>query len=87
VVRSSGLNYTIVRPCALTEQPGNKVLYAEQGDNLRGQVSREAIAELCVRAIELPEAVNKTFEVREEQKEGTIDWQNFFASLQADKTT
>ncbi|MBE9169511.1 CIA30 family protein [Pleurocapsales cyanobacterium LEGE 06147] len=86
-VRNSGLTYTIVRPCALTEQPGNKVLYAEQGDNLRGQVSREAIAELCVRAIELPEAVNKTFEVREEEKEGTIDWQSFFANLKADRTT
>lgn len=86
VVRNSGLTYTIVRPCALTEQPGNKLLYAEQGDNLRGQVSREAIAELCVRAIELPEAVNKTFEVKEEEKEGTVDWQSFFANLQADET-
>ena len=36
VIRASDLAYTIVRPCALTEQPGDKTLYAEQGDNLRG---------------------------------------------------
>ena len=65
VIRSSDLAYTIIRPCALTEQPGDKTLYAEQGDNLRGQVSRDAIAELCIQAMNLPSAVNKTFEVNE----------------------
>ncbi|GAB4533131.1 MAG: CIA30 family protein [Pleurocapsa sp.] len=84
VVKASGLTYTIVRPCALTEQPGNKVLVAEQGDNIRGQVSRDAIAQLCIRAINLPEAVNKTFEVREEDKQGDTNWRKFFSRLQTD---
>lgn len=65
-VRKSGLTYTIIRPCALTEKPGDKALVLEQGDNIRGQVSREAIASLCLEALTSPEAVNKTFEVREE---------------------
>ena len=86
VVRKSGLNYTIVRPCALTEKPGNKILFADQGDNIRGQVSREAIAQLCVQAIEQPQAVNKTFEVRELETQGKTDWQSFFTNLQEDKT-
>lgn len=84
-VRDSGLTYTIVRPCALTEEPRNKALHFEQGDNIKGQVSREAVADLCVQAIEQPEAGNKTFEVREElQSNQPNDWKNLFASLQAD---
>jgi uncharacterized protein YbjT (DUF2867 family) len=84
-VRESGLTYTIVRPCALTEKPGDKVLFFDRGDNIRGQVSREAIAQLCAVAIELPEAVNKTFEVREEERIGSNDWQSLFANLQSDR--
>lgn len=79
VVRDSGLTYTIVRPCALTEQPGDKELYFAQGDNIRGKVSRDAIADLCVKAIELPEACNKTFEVKEGETVATrIDWEDLF---------
>ena len=84
VVKNSGLTYTIVRPCALTETPGNKPLYAEQGDNLKGQVSRDAIAQLCLQALQLPEAVNKTFEVREEDKLGNTNWKELFTSLSQD---
>lgn len=82
-IKSSSLTYTIVRPCALTEEPGNKTLYAEQGDNLRGQVSREAIAQLCIKAIDSPEAVNKTFEVKEEQP-GKTNWEKLFSNLKKD---
>ncbi len=84
VVKASGLNYTIIRPCALTEKPGDKLLYAEQGDNLKGQVSRDAIAQLCIQAVQLPEAVNKTFEVKEEDRQGNTHWQKLFASLDED---
>ena len=84
VIRDSGLTYTIVRPCALTEQPGDKVLYAEQGDNLKGQVSRDAIAELCIRAMTSPEAVNKTFEVKELEQQGNTQWQQLFSDLKTD---
>ncbi|MBR8826476.1 MAG: CIA30 family protein [Gomphosphaeria aponina SAG 52.96 = DSM 107014] len=85
VVRGSGLSYTIVRPCALTEKPGGQLLYVEQGDNMRGQVSREAVSELCVEAIALPAACNKTFEVREEELKGQTNWANLFQNLQEDK--
>lgn len=84
VIRASGLTYTIIRPCALTEQPGDKILYAEQGDNIRGRVSRDAIAQLCIEAMNLPEAVNKTFEVREEERQGNINWRELFNNLQRD---
>ena len=84
-VRASNLVYTIVRPCALAEQAGGKTLDFAQGDNIKGQVSREDIAELCVQAINLPEARKKTFEVREYNSQtAKQDWQNWFAKLDRD---
>lgn len=85
IVRQSGINYTIIRPCALTEKPGDKVLVFDQGDNMKGQVSRDAIAELCIQALEIPEASNKTFEVREEDTiANSIDWKSLFSNLKVD---
>jgi uncharacterized protein YbjT (DUF2867 family) len=81
-VRESGLKYAIVRPCALTEKTGDKLVKFEQGDNIRGQVSRETIAQLCVNALSLPEATNRTFEVKEGEIVGKNDWRGLFASLQ-----
>ncbi|MEB3309602.1 MAG: CIA30 family protein [Snowella sp.] len=85
VIRQSGLNYTIVRPCALTEDPEIKALIFEQGDNIRGQVSRAAIAELSVQLLETPEACNKTVEVKE-MNEPTNEpaWANLLGNLTAD---
>lgn len=86
-VRQSGLRYTIIRPCALTEKPGDRALEFDQGDTLKGQVSREAIAELCLGALQLPEACQKTFEVREtEEKAAPPNWQERFSALQADNS-
>ncbi len=84
-VRESGLSYTIIRPCALTEEPGGKALVFEQGDNIRGKVSREDIAELCVQALEQPKACNLTFEVKEaESGNGSRDWENLLSALKTD---
>ncbi|MEA5620510.1 CIA30 family protein [Cronbergia sp. UHCC 0137] len=85
-LRESGIPYTIIRPCALTEEAGGKELIVEQGDNIRGKISREDVAELCVKAIEEPKACNKTFEVKAgENNAKSIDWQQLFSQLQADK--
>ncbi|NET88422.1 MAG: NAD(P)H-binding protein [Kamptonema sp. SIO1D9] len=84
-VRNSGLTYTIIRPCALTEEIGGKVLTFAEGDNIKGQVSREDIAELCVQAIEIPAACEKTFEVKEEAASGTIDWESLFREVSRDR--
>jgi uncharacterized protein YbjT (DUF2867 family) len=85
LLRDSGLRYTIIRPCALTENPGDKCLFFDQGDNIRGQVSREAIAKLCLQVYNKPTAVNKTFEVRETQE--IVKEQNYgqlFTTLNSD---
>jgi len=85
LLRNSGLRYTIIRPCALTENPGDKRLIFDQGDNIRGQVSREAIAQLCLQVYNNPTAVNKTFEVREtEEIVKEQDYGQLFAPLNSD---
>lgn len=83
-LRESGIPYMIIRPCALTEETGGKELIFEQGDNIRGKISREDVAELCVRSLQ-QNVCNTTFEV----KEGTnvvqsINWQHLFTNLKPD---
>ncbi|AFZ23710.1 NmrA-like family protein [Cylindrospermum stagnale PCC 7417] len=85
-LRSSGIPYTIIRPCALTEEAGGKEYIFEQGDNIRGKISREDIAELCVQALQQPTASNRTFEVKAgENSPNSIDWQKLFSQLHPDK--
>ncbi|XP_010686245.2 protein HIGH CHLOROPHYLL FLUORESCENCE PHENOTYPE 173, chloroplastic isoform X1 [Beta vulgaris subsp. vulgaris] len=63
-LRESGIPYTIVRPCALTEEPAGADLIFEQGDNITGKISREEVARICVAALASPHACDKTFEVK-----------------------
>lgn len=62
-LRASGVPFAIVRPVALTEEPGAMPLVLDQGDTLKGKVSREDIADLCVALLGLPAAADTTFEV------------------------
>ncbi|XP_058095521.1 protein HIGH CHLOROPHYLL FLUORESCENCE PHENOTYPE 173, chloroplastic [Magnolia sinica] len=64
LIRESGIPYTIVRPCALTEEPAGADLIFDQGDNITGKISREEVARICIAALESPYARNKTFEVK-----------------------
>ncbi|KAG9147209.1 hypothetical protein Leryth_018186 [Lithospermum erythrorhizon] len=63
-LRESGIPYSIVRPCALTEEPAGADLIFDQGDNITGKISREEIAKICIAALESPYACDKTFEVK-----------------------
>jgi len=85
-VRESGVPYTIIRPCALTEEAGVQALVFDQGDNIKGKVSRDSVAELCIQAIAQPKACNVTFEVKAESSDRQNDWQHLFDHLQPDKT-
>lgn len=64
LLRESGIPYTIVRPCALTEEPAGADLVFDQGDNITGKISREEVARICVAALESSHACDKTFEVK-----------------------
>jgi uncharacterized protein YbjT (DUF2867 family) len=84
-VRSSGLPYTIIRPCGMTEEAGGKGLIFDQGDNIKGLVSRDDIADLCVEVLERPQANKVTFEVKG-AKDGDKpqDNKSLFAGLKPD---
>jgi len=57
----------------------------EQGDNIRGKVSREDIAELCIQVLEQPKACNVTFEVKEEANSNRLlNWESLFSGLKID---
>ncbi|MDB9362427.1 CIA30 family protein [Nodularia spumigena CS-588/02] len=86
-LRASGIPYTIIRPCALTEEAGGKELIFEQGDNIRGKISRDDVAELCVRSLQQSHAHNITLEVKSgENIAHYINWQQLFSNLQPDKS-
>lgn len=84
-VRSSGIPYTIIRPCGMTEKAGGKGLIFDQGDNIKGLVSRDDIADLCVEVLERPQANKVTFEVKG-AKDGDkpLDNKSLFAGLKPD---
>ncbi|MBD2439510.1 CIA30 family protein [Nostoc sp. FACHB-110] len=85
-LRVSGIPYTIIRPCALTQEAGGQELIFDQGDNIRGKISREDVAELCVQTLEQSQAYNVTFEVKQgENQANVITWQQLFSQLQPDK--
>jgi hypothetical protein len=65
LVWESGILYTIVRPCALTEEPAGVELIFEQGDNITGKIFKQEIAHVSVAALESLAAWEKTFEVWE----------------------
>ena len=84
-LRESGISYTIIRPCALTEDAGGKELIFEQGDNIRGKISREDVAEICVRSLQHSKACNLTLEVKEGINNAqSNDWQQLFSQLKPD---
>ncbi|MBD2354016.1 CIA30 family protein [Tolypothrix sp. FACHB-123] len=85
-LRNSGIPYTIIRPCALTEESGGKELILEQGDNIRGKISREDVAAICVEALKQAQATNLTFEVKAGENEvKSIDWERLFSNLKSNK--
>jgi len=65
-LRASGLNYTIVRPGALTDDLGlAKVEVAEGSLGKRGEISRDDVAFLLVMSLADPLVKNMTFEAIE----------------------
>lgn len=40
IVRNSGIPETIIRPCALTEEPPGAPIIVAQGDDIKGKISR-----------------------------------------------
>lgn len=63
-LRSSGVPFAIVRPVALTEEPAGMPVELDQGDTIKGKLSRDDAADLCVALLSTPAATGVTFEVK-----------------------
>ncbi|HET6499394.1 MAG TPA: NAD(P)H-binding protein [Amycolatopsis sp.] len=82
-LRTSGAQYTIVRPSWLHDlTPGG--VRVEQGDTGEGRISRDAVAEAVVAALFDPAASGKTFELYDDPDSDTPDWPTVFAALSPD---
>lgn len=64
-LKSSGLNYTIVRPGALTDKNGTGRIKLEKSFSSQGEISRTDVAETLVRTLNDDIANKATFEILE----------------------
>lgn len=86
-VRATGINYTIVRPGELTNEPaGRRGVRIMQGDPVGGEgtVSRGDVAAILVSAIGRPDLYGKTFEIVGDHAHPRIEWASLYTGLQPD---
>jgi nucleoside-diphosphate-sugar epimerase len=62
VVSESGLDYTIVRPGGLTDEPGTGLVTVAT-DLERGSIPRDDVAAVLYAVLETPSSIGKTFEL------------------------
>jgi uncharacterized protein YbjT (DUF2867 family) len=86
-VRATGINYTIVRPGELTNEPGGlRGVRIMQGDPVDGEgaVSRSDVASILVSAIGRQDLYGKTFEVVGDHAHPRIEWASLYNGLRPD---
>mmetsp|Transcript_8080 Transcript_8080/g.22424 ORF Transcript_8080/g.22424 Transcript_8080/m.22424 type:complete len:312 (+) Transcript_8080:59-994(+) len=67
-LRSSGLDYTIVRPGGLKAKAPTGALSINAEDTLNsGEISRDLVAEVCIASLKDPKASNKVLEIIEDE--------------------
>jgi uncharacterized protein YbjT (DUF2867 family) len=62
---ASGLDFTIVRPGGLTNDPGTGRIDAAEKLGRQGSVSRDDVAETLVAVLDTPSTIGRTFELLE----------------------
>jgi uncharacterized protein YbjT (DUF2867 family) len=62
-LRESGLDYTVVRPGSLTDDPGTGSVDIAERLGRRGQIPRDDVAAALVAVLDAPNTIGKTFEV------------------------
>jgi uncharacterized protein YbjT (DUF2867 family) len=61
-VRASGLDYTVVRPGGLTDDPGTGLVRIAE-DTGRGQIPRADVAAVFVACLDAPSTIGKSFDL------------------------
>ena len=62
-VATSGLDWTIVRPGSLTDDPGTGLVEATEELGRRGPVPRDDVALVLLETLQAPETIGRTFVV------------------------
>jgi uncharacterized protein YbjT (DUF2867 family) len=88
-LRASGVEYTIVRPAGLVNEPaGQKGVRLEQGDHwkplVRSTISRDDLALVLIESLRNPGARRATFEIVNDETRPPGGWRSELSALQAD---
>jgi uncharacterized protein YbjT (DUF2867 family) len=84
-IRNSSINFTIVRPGGLRGDPGALGIKLAQGDQIIGWIPRGDVASVLVESIYNPDALNKTFEVINDESLVEDAWRDEFKNLTTDE--
>ncbi len=84
-IRNSGIDFTIVRPGGLRGELGTLGIRFEQGDEIIGWIPRGDVASVLVESIYNPDALNKTFEVINDESLAIGAWRDEFKNLTTDE--
>ena len=80
----SGLEYVIVGPAGMNDQPGGvqRILLQPRAEYVRGSsVTRDDTATVCIAAAALPEAANRVFSVSNQAAPADASWRAAFAQM------
>ncbi|CAL5412471.1 unnamed protein product [Camellia sinensis] len=81
-IRKSGINYTIIRPGGLRNDPPNGNIVMEPEDTLyKGSISRNQVAEVAVEALNHQEASYKVVEIVARTEAPKRSFQELFGSI------
>ena len=80
-IRNSGIDFTIIRPGGLRGEPGVSGIKFGQGDQIMGYIPREDVAEVINASAFNPDAVNKTFEIINDEALPVGAWRDEFENL------
>ena len=80
-IRNSGIDFTIIRPGGLRGEPGVSGIKFGQGDRIMGYIPREDVAEVINASAFNPDAVNKTFEIINDEALPVEAWREEFENL------
>ncbi len=81
-LKTSGLNYTIVRPGGLKNEDNPNPVVMSAADTLfEGSIPRQKVAQVCVESLTNPQARNKILEIVSAPTAPAKSWEDLFASV------
>ena len=80
-IRNSGINFTIIRPGGLRGDPGVLGIKLAQGDQIIGWIPRADVASVLVESAFNEDALDKTFEIINDESLQIDAWRDEFKNL------